>query len=108
MGPYGTIWDHTGPYGTIQLDTQNRNPHIQKHYLRHSAKIKEEIFIAKTTNVKIYIMINAWEEGVLGGGLLYQNIFLLEGLCSQYLSIPGNKLGTMQHIEILCSSQWHF
>ena len=38
------------------VETGNRNPHVKKHDLRQSAKIKDDIWNAKTTNVKLYIM----------------------------------------------------
>ena len=37
------------------VETGNRNPHVKKHDLQQSAKIKEDIWDAKTPNVKLYI-----------------------------------------------------
>ena len=38
------------------VETGNRNPHVRKHDLRQSAKIKDDNSNAKTTNVKLCIM----------------------------------------------------
>ena len=38
------------------VETGNRTPHIKKYDLRQSAKIEDNIWNAKTTNVKLYIM----------------------------------------------------
>ena len=37
------------------VETGNRNPHVKKHDLRQSAKIKDNIWNAKSTNVELYI-----------------------------------------------------
>ena len=42
------------------IKTGNRNPHVHKHDLRHSAKIKDNILNAKKTNIMLHIMMNAW------------------------------------------------
>ena len=38
------------------VETRNRTPHVKKHDLRQSAKIKDGIWNAKRTNSKLYIM----------------------------------------------------
>ena len=35
------------------VETGNRNPHVKKHDLQQSAKMKENIWNAKMTNVKL-------------------------------------------------------
>ena len=38
------------------VETGNRNPHVKKYDLRQSAKVKDTIWKAKTTNGKVYII----------------------------------------------------
>ena len=61
------------------VETGNRNPHVNKYDLWHSAKIADDIWNAKTTNVLLDIMINAW-EGIVLMWALSPTLFLLPGL----------------------------
>ena len=40
----------------FKVETGNRNPHVKKHDLWQSAKIKNDIWKVKTTNGKVYII----------------------------------------------------
>ena len=41
------------PLMVFIVETEKRNPHVKKHDLRQSTKIKDDISNAKTTNVKL-------------------------------------------------------
>ena len=43
----------------FDVETGNTNPNVDNHDLQHSAKIKDIVWNAKTTNVKLYMMHTA-------------------------------------------------